>query len=245
MKRSALSGLMLAGIFLAGGLPPWIAGAAESPDRPVAVIDPGHGGSDAGAVGMSGTREKSAVLALARMVAATLKNTCSVALTREDDYAVEIFERTEKANRLQAAVFVSLHTGASFSRQPSGTAVYFYSPYSPGASELAGMPGDQPQQGPEPIGWRHAQLPHRHSSERLAQSVCAQMSGVEGSSACTVDGAGLLVLEGAAMPAVLIEIGTITNPTDEKLMLRPEHQAALAAAISRAVSGFLAAAGSQ
>ncbi len=95
-------------------------------DLPVVVIDPGHGGNDTGAEGPDGTQEKMVALNLARLIADQLKTGCRVVLTRSDDYRLDISGRTAVANQSRADIFISLHTGGSFSRSISASTVYYY-----------------------------------------------------------------------------------------------------------------------
>lgn len=218
--------------------------AQSSPEtnrRPTIVIDPGHGGRDIGAAGLSGTTEKSYTLGFARKLAAELEKNYRIVLTRQEDFELAATDRTALANHHQAALFISLHCGASFSRQPAGNNVYFHRPYAHSALGRSATPPKTENADTPPILWRNAQLTHQKKSEQLARRICKQLDGHHPAADCQVYGLPILPLEGAAMPAVVIELGYLTNPSDEKKMQSAIHQTNLVKAVSDAVSGFLTA----
>jgi N-acetylmuramoyl-L-alanine amidase len=207
--------------------------------RPMVVIDPGHGGGDSGATGLSATTEKAVALKLATLLAEELKHAARVVITRSDDTEMEGADRVAVANRNRASVFVSLHAGASFSRQPSGYAVYHYLPYASstlGRGEDAERPSGPPK---APVKWQAAQLAHQKESEHLARLIREQIQKSFPGAPCRLFGAPLLTLEGANSPAALIEFGFLTNPSDEKKMTSAKHQTAFVKAIGDGIRSFL------
>ncbi len=180
------------------------------------VLDPGHGGYDNGALGPEGTFEKNVTLDLARMVAAELENTCRVILTRTDDYFLNIPSRTSMANHVKADLFISIHSGGSFLHQASGITLYFF-------KEISGpalTPDTEPSKPFERIDnrspWSNIQNRHQTSSKILAQLMLNRINEQTVFKKSEMLGAPLMVLEGADMPAVCLEIGYITNPAEEK-----------------------------
>ena len=108
-----------------GSPQPPTAGVPRS--RVVIMIDPGHGGSDPGAVGIGGLREKDIVLPVSQQVAQILEqNGVSAIMTRTDDRTVELEPRTQMANRLGATLFVSIHANAAYRREASGIETFYY-----------------------------------------------------------------------------------------------------------------------
>lgn len=96
--------------------------------RVVVIIDPGHGGSDAGAVGVSGLREKDVVFSISQQVAQILQqNGVQAVMTRLDDRTVELEPRVDMANRMNATLFVSIHANAATNAAASGIETYYYS----------------------------------------------------------------------------------------------------------------------
>jgi len=207
-------------------------------DTPVVVIDPGHGGNDTGAKGPEGTREKTVTLNLARLIADQLANSCQVVLTRSDDYRLELPERTAVANRSAADIFISLHTGGSFISNISGSAVYFYQPFTESSLTAEARTPKTLTDSGQPVSWDQIQAKYRISSERLAKLIQHAIDGIRRSPHTKIQGAPLLVLEGADMPAVAIEIGNLSNPQEEKMLRDTEFLTRLARAIAMAVDTF-------
>jgi N-acetylmuramoyl-L-alanine amidase len=180
------------------------------------VIDPGHGGYDTGALGPEGTFEKNVSLELAKTVAAELENTYRVILTRTDDYFLNIPSRSSIANHENADLFISIHAGGSFLHQASGITICFFN----AISESVLTPDTDPS---KPLETIHSQAPwstiqnrHQTSSKILANLLQNRFNERTLFKKSEILGAPLLVLEGADMPAVCLEIGYITNPAEEK-----------------------------
>ena len=183
------------------------------------VLDPGHGGYDKGAKGPDGTFEKSVTMELAQVLALELKKTYKVILTRTDDYWVDILTRTAMANHQNGDMFISIHTGGSFLHQANGMSLYYYE----NSSKLALMPGTESLEESKNSNfdelWSNIQIKHQHSSKILAERILEDLKEKVGEKveySADIQDAPLLVLEGADMPAILIEIGYITNPKEEK-----------------------------
>jgi N-acetylmuramoyl-L-alanine amidase len=205
---------------------------------PVVVIDPGHGGNDTGAKGPAGIEEKTVTLNLARLIADQLATRCQVVLTRSDDYRLELPERTAVANRSSADIFISLHTGSSFISNISGSAVYFYQQFAESALKAETQKPKPLTDSSLPASWDQIQVKYRISSEKLAKLIQHEINAVRQSPDIKVQGAPLLVLEGADMPAVAIEIGNLSNPNEEKMLQDPEFLTRVARAIARGIDGF-------
>lgn len=178
------------------------------------VLDPGHGGYDKGAKGPDGTFEKTVNMELAQVLAVELGKTYEVVLTRTDDYWVDILTRTAMANHLNADLFISIHTGGSFLHQANGISLYYYEKVStpafmPEANSMEGFKNSNLQ-----ASWSDIQNRHQKSSKDLAELLLNRINDPP-SFKTEIQGAPLMVLEGADMPAVLIEVGYITNPADE------------------------------
>jgi N-acetylmuramoyl-L-alanine amidase len=208
---------------------------------PIIVVDPGHGGNDTGARGAAGMLEKQVTLNLARLIANELQKKYTVVLTRSDDYQLEIFNRTGIANNLKAALFISLHTGGSFVHTTSGASVHYYlNPSDTGQSAEASSAKKSPGS-PNPMRWDQLQNKHRDDSQKLADIMQSKIMRIPQLKDVRVQGAPLLVLKGADMPAVLIETGYLTNPTQEKLLSDPDFLTNFAKAVSVGADAFLTA----
>ncbi|MBW2605147.1 MAG: N-acetylmuramoyl-L-alanine amidase [Deltaproteobacteria bacterium] len=183
------------------------------------VIDPGHGGFDKGARGPDGTFEKTVTMELARVLAAELEKTYKVILTRTDDYRVDILTRTATANHLNAEMFISIHTGGSFLHQASGISLYYYEKIKTSAFVLETESMEESKSSSFNELWSNIQGRHQKNNKVLAEGILNSFKDKMGEKVeynAEIQGAPLMVLEGADMPAILIEIGYITNPTEEK-----------------------------
>ncbi len=181
----------------------------------IIVIDPGHGGQDSGARGPDDTLEKTITLELARLIAAKLEPEFKVVLTRTDDYGMDLDNRTSVANHLKADIFISIHTGGSFIHSTTGTSIYYYKTSSgPGAAKDP-APSSANKKPNTPILWKNIQISHVAGSRVLAGMIDDRLKAITAVQS-RIERAPLVVLQGAAMPAVLIEVGYLTNPAEEK-----------------------------
>jgi N-acetylmuramoyl-L-alanine amidase len=205
----------------------------------IVFLDPGHGGQDTGARGAGGLLEKNVVLALAKRIEKDLGQRFSVRLSRNDDYALELFHRTETANSLSSSLFISLHTGGAFNYSTGGLAVYYFLD-SPGRILPEDIAEDSAfDTGAGPVPWHSVQYRHATESRLLSQFLQASLAGVDDASGCRTAGAPLLALSAADMPAVLIEVGSLNNPAEEERLADPENLDRLAEAISEGIKNFL------
>jgi N-acetylmuramoyl-L-alanine amidase len=239
---------------------------APAPDLPPALapppssirtvaIDPGHGGDDEGVHGANGTKEKDIVLAVARRAKAAIEGRLGVRvlLTRDDDRNVPMDERTAIANNSKADLFVSLHANASLRRTTAGAAI-FVAAFDAEAVQTAGSGGGRvPTFGGgsrdiELVFWDLAQTQHLAQSSAFANILDQQLHTRVPLVAQPVDRAPLRVLESANMPAVLVELGYLSNADQEKLLASDAFQNAIVAGLTDAVIRFrdtLSAGGTQ
>ena len=215
------------------------------------VIDPGHGGDQAGARGERGTLEKTVTLSVARRLKAALESRLGarVLLTRDDDRTVGLDERAAMANNNKADLFVSLHANASLRRTAAGAEVFFLSvdpadddARRAAASEAIDMPvfGGGTRQ-IDVILWEMAQVRHLPRSSELATALEAQLRAVVPMSPHAIQQAPFRVLVGANMPAVLVELGYLTNAAQEVSLGSAPFQARLAQAMTEAIARFFVA----
>jgi N-acetylmuramoyl-L-alanine amidase len=207
--------------------------------RRIIVLDPGHGGHEFGARGPDGTTEKAVALELAQLIAAELQKNYKVTLTRTDDYYVDLDNRTALANHLKADVFVSFHTGGSFVYSTAGPIVYYYQNASKPSSARRENPALKGENKNIPTPWHRIQNSYLERSRILARMISSRLSAVNSIKTVRVQGAPLAVLQGAHMPAILIETGYLTNPAEEKNLRNSRFLADIAAEISRGIEEFL------
>lgn len=216
-----------------------ISPAEELPVRKVVVLDPGHGGHDPGAVGPSGLAEKVVALSVAQEIREILSPTYEVHLTRDDDYSVDIERRTEVANHYRANIFISIHAGGAFGHQGRGTAILYHRR----RSTSSGFPPyrqhrDSWEINEKPIPWDDIQGKHTAKSQLLAKLVHRHLMGKLSPVDKGVREAPLLVLRGADMSAVLVEIAHLSHPAEEAQLRKPEIISTAAQAISEAIKEY-------
>jgi len=207
--------------------------------KQIIVLDPGHGGREFGTRGADGTSEKAVALKLTQLIAAELKQDYKVTLTRTDDYHVDLENRTALANHLKADVFISLHTGGSFVYSTAGPIIYYYQNTSKPSAARRKNPALQGKNKNIPIPWHRVQISYLEKSRNLARMISSRLSTLNSIKNIRVQGAPLAVLQGAHMPAILIEAGYLTNPAEEKNLRNKRFLADVAAEISRGIKDFL------
>ncbi len=209
----------------------------DSPGRRVIVLDPGHGGHDLGSVGPSGLAEKSVTLALAKRLKDILTETCTVHLTRDGDYWLNIEKRTAVANHHRADIFISLHAGGSFHHKARGMAIFYF-----GRGTSQGLAPQEEtfavEDGENPTLWDHIQFMHAKKNQFLANLVHKELAARLNPMNRGIHKAPCLVLSGADMPAILVEIGYVSHPAEEKELRDPGIISAAAKAIGQGIREF-------
>lgn len=222
--------------------------------RPVIVLDPGHGGIETGAVGPGGIQEKDVALDIARRVRTALAGeNVGVVLTRDSDRLVDLDERAAIANHNRADLFVSIHLNASNRREARGAETYYLSTEATDdeARALAGIEnasgrGGEPStqdlrdRGLDLVLWDLAQNRYLAESAALAEQVQREMNELTGTRDRGVRQAPFRVLVGATMPAILVEVGFITNADEAGQFEQPGYRDRVALALARAIRSYLA-----
>jgi len=220
----------------------------ELPKIRTIVIDPGHGGKDVGAIGVGGLLEKDATLAIAKKLAAILMRTVGgrVVLTRNDDSAIPLDQRTAIANQYQADVFVSIHLNAARTKGAKGSETYFLS--LDASDELARRAAERENETAAVVPgaaadlrfilWDLAQQDYMKESSQLAELIQEELSRASGVENRGVKQAPFKVLVGATMPAALVEVAFISNSDDEMRLRTEEFQTKIATTLATAVERF-------
>ncbi len=215
------------------------------------VIDAGHGGKDPGAVRF-GYREKDIVLGIAKKLGGYLESELGlrVVYTREDDRFVEVHDRGKIANESGGKLFVSIHVNAARNRNAKGTETYFLGLHKTAAARevmdrensvinLESNPDRYKEYTSEGnIRLALAQSGYMHHSEMLASRIEKQFKDRVNRSSRGVKQAGFMVLWTAAMPAVLVETGFITNKEEARFLASDKGQTYVASAIYRAIRDY-------
>jgi N-acetylmuramoyl-L-alanine amidase len=209
------------------------------------AIDPGHGGDDEGVKSADGAKEKDLTLAIARRVKGVIEARLGlrVLLTRDDDRSVPVDERTSVANNNKADLFVSLHANGSMRRETSGASIYVAAFDRDAAQASAGGGERVPTFGGgsreiELVPWNLAQTRHLDQSSAFADLLRDAFHDHVPLTAKPVDRAPLRVLESANMPAVLVEVGYLTNPEQAKQLAGDPFQNAVVQALFEAIVRF-------
>ena len=214
------------------------------------VIDAGHGGKDPGAVGYKGTKEKDIALDVAKRLEKKLSKNMNVKIimTRDEDVFLRLSERTKIANESNGNLFISIHTNAAEDRRASGFETFLIGPNKNEAAvrvaarenaalELEGTTGKK-LTNEDLIQATIAQSAFASKSEQFASMVQKEIKKRVQSRDRGVKQAGFYVLMGASMPNVLVELGFISNPSEEKKLRSPQYRDQLATAIYRAVEQY-------
>ncbi|HJZ13107.1 MAG TPA: N-acetylmuramoyl-L-alanine amidase, partial [Acidobacteriota bacterium] len=223
------------------------------PEKRVIVLDPGHGGTETGAKGSEGAFEKDIVMGIARRLKSILESGTGarVILTRDGDKSVTLDDRTALANNNKADLFISIHANATIRGYAKGAETYFLSSQASddesrniaalennaiGLNETAAVDEDL-----QLILWDMAQTEYLTESSQLAEMIQQELNEALGISNRGIKQAPFRVLMGAMMPAVLIEVGFINNPAEERLMKSADYQTKIATAIYRSIQRFQSA----
>jgi N-acetylmuramoyl-L-alanine amidase len=220
--------------------------APPTADARVIVIDPGHGGDDAGTASPAGLPEKDITLAIARRLRTALDSRPDLVtvLTRDDDRRVSLRDRTALANTRKAAALVSLHVNASAADTLHGAEFTVLAPDDAGgvALESPGTPlpvADGATRVIEFAPWDRVALRHRDGSLRLARAMASAFEAEGQLSPRGVQSAPLAVLTGATMPAVVADLGYATHADDMARLGSAEGQEAIARQLRDALLQFL------
>jgi len=222
---------------------------APRPTLQTIVIDPGHGGDDAGAKGGS-TVEKTVTLEVARRVKTLIETRLGlrVLLTREDDRALPVDERASQANNNKADLFVSLHANSAFVPSLSGAEVFYLAVDDELDAAWRAAKADSvtlPVLGGgtrtiDVVRWDMAQAPHLDASAVLARLLEEELRTRVPMGPRPVQRAPLRVLLAANMPAVLVEMAYLTNAQQARQAASAEFQTAVAQALYETVQRFRA-----
>jgi len=254
-------------IYLEKGKLPEIPDAEFSPRRMVEIfeeterklgplklvaIDPGHGGIDRGKIGPSGVMEKEVNLQVALLLADALRERLGVdvVLTRTEDVLIPLDKRAEIANSAGADIFISLHCNGWFHPEANGVETFFLAPARTedevrlANEENLSLKYENPSMSSREVSeiqfilWDMVQNEYISESSELAEIVQQELGSRLGIRNRGVKQAGLKVLKGLKMPAVLVEMGFLSNPEEEHLLTTYEFRMKVVNAIVDAIIKF-------
>lgn len=228
--------------------------AGKKPPRPFTVVlDPGHGGEDPGAVGKRGTREKDVVLTISRLIKDKLDNDprYRIALTRDADFFVPLHMRVQRARRLKADLFISVHADAFIHPQANGSSVFALSERgatSTAAKWIASKENDADLIGGVNLATRDAGLARIlldlsttaqiNDSLKLGRYVLSELGEVNRLHKPQVEQAGFAVLKAPDIPSILVETAFISNPEEEKKLTDRAYQDKMADAVADGIRTY-------
>jgi N-acetylmuramoyl-L-alanine amidase len=219
------------------------------------AIDAGHGGEDPGAKGRRGTFEKAVTLTIARKLRTLINEDSKMraVLTRDGDYFIPLDVRVEKANRIQADLFVSIHADAFVKPHARGSSVFALSER--GATSKMAQIIAQRENSADLIGGMMSQGKDRYvqmtladlkltaqisDSLKLGRAVLGELGGVNSLHRGKVEQAGFAVLKAPDIPSILVETAFISNPEEERRLNDEAYQEKIARAILRGIKGYVA-----
>ena len=229
---------------------------APKVDRMVTiVVDAGHGGEDPGARGRRGTREKDVTLAIAKRLKERIDREPGMraVLTRDGDYFIGLAQRVQKARRVQADLFVSVHADAFVQPHARGSSVFALSERgatSAAARWLAKRENESDLIGgvnldvKDPVLARTlldlSQTATINDSLKLGKAVLGELGDVNHLHKASVEQAGFAVLKAPDIPSILVETAFISNPQEEQRLKDSAYQDRMADAIFQGIRGYLA-----
>ncbi len=236
-----------------GGIPVPVAKPARQADaRKLIAIDPGHGGVDPGATGISGVREKELMLAQAHEIKRRLEATgrFRVVLTRRRDVFVRLRQRIAIARAAGADLFISLHADTIANPKVRGGAIYTLSERASDkeAATLAARENNADMIAGVDLAGRDrevvnilinlAQRNSKNESAKFARVLTVELRKTMRLLRRTHRFAGFAVLKAPDIPSVLVELGYLSNPVDERNLRRTKHRTKVAEAFVRAVKSY-------
>jgi N-acetylmuramoyl-L-alanine amidase len=219
------------------------------------ALDPGHGGEDPGATGATGLREKDVVLQVAKRLKAKLEAlpNVRVMLTRDGDYFVPLGTRVEKARKVQADLFVSIHADAFVVPTARGSSVFVLSEKGATSTAARWLANDQNKAdliGGINMGTHDRQLAgvlfdlsttaQINDSMKLGKAVLGHIGGINRLHKGAVEQAGFAVLKAPDIPSILVETAFISNPEEEAKLRDGGYQDKLADAITSGIKNYFA-----
>jgi N-acetylmuramoyl-L-alanine amidase len=221
----------------------------------IVALDPGHGGEDPGAIGPGGTREKDVVLQIALRLRERINQQPNMRayLTRDADFFVPLHIRVQKARKVQADLFISIHADAFFTERPQGASVFALS--DKGASSSAARWMADKENSADLVGGVNVKAKDAQvqkvlldmsttaqisDSLKLGSAMLGEIGAVGKLHKPRVEQAGFAVLKAPDIPSVLVETAFISNPDEEAKLRSEAYQVQLADALMRGVSRYFA-----
>jgi N-acetylmuramoyl-L-alanine amidase len=215
------------------------------------VIDAGHGGNDPGAIGKTGLREKDITLDIAKRLSSLLKKEgIAVAMTRQVDKFIPLAERVEIANNFGADLFISIHVNANRVKSLNGFEIYYISPYMDLDSQRALFSAKNARLNLEDaclvnsstdlkaIIWDMIYTSSRAESIEVASAICQAIDRNLNRRILGIKPANFQVLKGVYTPAVLIEVGFLSNRNEEQMLRNTYYRQQVTEAVAEGIENY-------
>jgi len=229
---------------------------AAQPDRPLLIaLDPGHGGEDPGATGPRGTHEKDIVLLIGHLLKKMIdaQPNMRAYMTRDKDYFVPLHVRVEKARRVKADLFMSIHADAWIKPTARGSSVFALSQH--GATSTAARWMAKRENDADLIGGVDLSVHNKQvakvlldlstsaqitDSIKLGTKVLGEIGKINRLHKNDVERAGFAVLKAPDIPSILVETAFISNPREELFLRSPKHREQIARALLSGINDYFA-----
>ena len=221
----------------------------------IVVIDPGHGGVDPGAIGKHKTYEKDVVLAIGKRIIDSLNERRDIKgyLTRDRDVFLRLQDRVNKAQKLKADLFISIHADAHENRSVRGSSVYVLSEtasdkeaarlarHANSSFDMAQIEFEKEPPMVRDILVDLAQRETMNQSAQLARNLLDQIKTANRTRGDKIRFAGFRVLTAPDIPSVLVELAYISNPAEERMLTNRRDQQRIATAVANGVEDYVRA----
>jgi len=215
------------------------------------VIDAGHGGKDPGAIARSGLREKDVTLDVAKRLSKLLRQQgVEIVMTRSVDRFIPLSSRVDISNNSGAELFVSIHANANRVRSLNGFEVYYVSPSVDDSERALSAAREKklflgnsciisPSLNLKATLWDMIYTSNRAQSLALARSICSNIKESLDTRILGIKGARFFVLKGARMPAILVEIGFLSNYSEERMLRNGYYRQKIVEGIASGISNYV------
>jgi N-acetylmuramoyl-L-alanine amidase len=225
IKKKLIAGGFMTLIFILSIV--LIAGAADK--RHIVIIDPAHGGGDSGVKVNDKLGEKDITLAIALALQKEMaqNKNIDVVLTRDSDKTVSLEDRKKEINRLKPDIMISIHVNAGFDKNATGFEVYY-----PGLKNM------ENKKSLTKSSVNDAKNKYLNDSVRLAQIIQKNLDTLFPRKSRGIREANQAILEGLAVPSLVVEVGFATNTEEKKKLISPDTQSDIAKALAKSITSY-------
>jgi len=224
IKKLCLTGILALAILIGGSLPVLAAGGKR-----IIVIDPSHGGQDTGVKIKDRVDEKdiTLIIALALQKELAQESNLQIILTRDSDRELSLEERKKNVAKIKPDFFLSIHINSGFGKNASGFELYY-----PGFKDMT------ERKSAVNVSARQAKNKYLNDSVRMSRLIQKNLDALFPRKGRGLRESDLPIIDGLAVPALVVEIGFATNSEDKKKLLSPDTQVEIARALAKSIKSF-------